>query len=134
MLPSSNFTIIFNASKDYLRSAVLLHVLATMVLLNSALSSWLSIPLTLALTHMLLRIMRSKTPLPMYHKLTYHPGYWLLHRVNGQPIKYERATISFDCGLFILLRLAGMSPSKTVVIFNDQMTSTQYRVLKLALI
>ncbi len=78
----------------------------------------------------LINIFRAKLPLPNYQKLTYHSGYWLLHEATGQQIKYERAEISFEGGIFILLKLTGISPGKTLVIFKDQITVAQYRILK----
>ena len=74
--------------------------------------------------------MRNKLPMSHYQKLSYHPGYWILHEVNGRQIKYERASISFEGGIFVLLSLSGISSRKTLVIFKDQITTAQYRVLK----
>ena len=131
MLPSSDFTITLNKSMDYLRIALIVHGLAFIVLLNSALPLLMLFPSMLILFFLLVRSIHNKTPLPIYCKLSYHPGYWLLHRSNGQYTKHERATIHFDGGLFILLGLSGISPAKTLVVFKDQMTVAQYRVLKL---
>lgn len=74
--------------------------------------------------------MRSKLPLPQYQKLSYHLGYWLLHKTNGRQIKYEHASIGFEGGIFVLVNLTGISPQKTLVVFKDQMTVEQYRILK----
>lgn len=74
--------------------------------------------------------MRSKLPLPNHKKLSYHPSYWLLHKADGLQIKYERVSIIFEGGIFILLCLTGISPRKTLVIFKDQITVAQYRILK----
>lgn len=79
----------------------------------------------------MLKFARSQTPLPGYDKITYHPGFWLLHKTNGEQIKFEHASVSFEGGLFILLRLTGISRQKNMVIFKDQVTTDQYRVLKL---
>ena len=129
MLPSSDFTITLNKSTDYLRVALIIHGLAIIILLNSALPSLVLFPSVLALLLFLLRSI-SRPPLPLYGRLSYHAGSWLLHRVNGQYTQYKRATIDFDGGLFILLTLSDSSPTKKLVIFNDQITEAQYRVLK----
>ena len=131
MLPSSDFTILFSRSKDYLRCAFLIHVLAIIVLIHSSISPLISIPLIVFLVLSMIKISRSGIPLPDYHKITYHPGYWLLHNASGKRMKFERASISFDGGLFLLLRLTGIYRQKTIVIFNDQISTDQYRVLKL---
>ena len=130
MLAISGFTITLKKSNDYARCAVLLHAVAAIVLLRSALSVYTIVALLVVLIGTLSNIMRTRIPLPQYHTLSYHPGYWLLHEMNGRQIKYERASIGFEGGIFILLTLAGNSPKKVLAIFNDQMTTTQYRVLK----
>ena len=132
MLPSSNFTITLNKSKDYLCCAVSIHVLAIIVLFRSSLPLLLIISMTLVLIILLFLVCCSKSPLPRYHKLSYHPRYWLLHQVNGQQVKYEHASIGFDGGLFILLTLTHSNSRKNLVIFKDQMTTEQYRILMLS--
>ena len=132
MLPSSDFTITLNKSKDYLRCAVCIHVLAMIVLLRSALPPLIIYSLLLVLIITLVHIIRSKVPLPRYQKLSYHPGYWLLHEVGGKQTKYERAAVGFDGGLFVLLTLTGINLQKKLVIFKDQITIEQYRVIKLS--
>ena len=77
-----------------------------------------------------INVLRSKLPLPQYQALSYHPGYWLLQKTNGQQIKYERAYIGFEGGIFVLLHLTGISPQKTLVVFKDQITLEQHRMLK----
>ena len=131
MLPSSDFTILFRKSKDYLRCAFLIHVLAIIILIHSSISLLISIPLIVFLVLSMLKIARSSIPLPDYYKITYHPGYWLLHSTSSKRMKFERASIGFDGGLFVLLRLTGIYRQKTIVIFKDQITLDQYRVLKL---
>lgn len=132
MLPLSNFTIVLNQSKDYLRCSLFIHVLAMIVLLRSALSPLMISAFLLVLVIFLVQIIRSKVPLPKYQKLSYHPGYWLLHEVSGKQTKYEQAAIGFDGGVFLLLTLSGINPRKNLVIFKDQITMEQYRILKLS--
>lgn len=130
MLPLSDFTITLSKSKDYLRCVVLLHLLAVIVLVRSGLPFMIKTPLGLLVVIFLINTMRNKLPLPHYQKLSHHPGYWVLHKANGQQIKYERASISFEGGIFVLLHLTGISPRKVLVIFKDQITVAQYRILK----
>ena len=100
------------------------------VLLRSALPLIVIIAFVMILTLSVIIIAHSRKALPNFLKLTYHPGYWLLHEVKGRQIKYERATIGFDGGLFMLLTLSGNSPRKNLVIFSDQITTAQYRLIK----
>jgi len=69
-------------------------------------------------------------PLPAYSRLAYQAGYWVLRANSGRSHKFERVTVRFDGGLFILLTLTGYGPSKNLVIFNDQMTNKQHRILR----
>jgi hypothetical protein len=130
LLPLSDFTIILSKSKDYLRCALLLHLVTMVVLVRSGLPFMMKLFLGLLLAISLITIIRNKLPLPNYEKLSYHPGYWLLHEVNGRQTKYEHASVGFEGGIFILLNLTGISPRKILVIFKDQITVAQYRILK----
>ena len=130
LLALSGFTINLKKSNDYVRCALLLHGVAILVLLRSGLSWVAIIPLLMVLMGTLAPILRSKRPLPRYEKLSYHPGYWLLHEVNGSQMKYEHASIGFEGGIFILLTLANNNSKKVLTLFNDQITTEQYRTLK----
>lgn len=132
MSPSSDFTIALNKSNDYLRCAVSIHVLAIIVLVRSALPFVLIFTLLWVLIIFLVAIIRNNAPLPRYHKLSYHPGYWLLHEMNGRQIKYEKASVGFNGGLFFLLTLTSVSLRKNLVVFKDQITTEQYRILQLS--
>jgi len=111
--------------------AILVHVLAGIALLQSSLPVLVILGLELGLLVILYNIIRSPSPMPDYRKVTYHIGYWLLHMTDERQIKYERAYISFDGGFFILLTVTGGAPRKNIVVFNDQITTSQYRVMKL---
>ena len=74
-------------------------------------------------------IVRSKVPVAAYNQLSYRTNYWLLHDVHGQEIKYEQAYISFDAGIFILLTLTNDDSRKKLVIFVDQLSTSEYRAL-----
>ena len=129
-MPISDFTITLIKSNDYLRCAVFLHGVAILVLLRSALPRTVIVVLLVLLIVVLLNIAKSRRPLPLYQKLTYHLGFWLLHEVGGRQTKYERLSIDFNGGIFMLLKLAGDTHHKILTVFNDQITSEQYRVLK----
>jgi len=129
LLHLSNFTITLGKSNNYLRMACLIHVFAIVVLWHSSLPIYVIICMLLVLIVSLTLIARSKIPVPEYNQLSYHKSYWLLHDIHEQEIRYEQAHISFDAGLFILLALTGESPSKKLVIFVDQLSTSQYRAL-----
>ena len=130
MLPLSELTITFKRSNDYLRLVLCIHLLVILVLLHSAFSGLIIGGILLLLLLPMIHIFRHRTPLPAYNNLSYHAHHWFLSCTNGHEIKYEKAAIHFDAGLFILLTLSGGRRFKTLVIFKDQFTSSQYRLLK----
>lgn len=131
MLPLSGFTITFKRSRDHLRSALLIHACAAVVLLNSSFPVWL-ILLTMGILLILLTsTVRYCLQMPEYIHLVHHPGYWLLHRFNGEIMRFETMSVSFDAGFFVLLTLSKENVRKTWVIFHDQITKEQWRALKL---
>lgn len=68
--------------------------------------------------------------MPKHQQLTYLAGHWFLQEVSGLEKKYERVSIRFAGGIFMLLKLTGISPEKTVVVFYDQMMPEEYRLLR----
>ena len=129
MLPTSEFTITLGTSSDYVRCAILLHVVAALVLLRSALPVFVMVFFMLVLISALLRVIYTRIPLPKYQKLSRHTGYWILHEVSGRQTKYEQVSIGFEGGIFILLRLTGNHHKTVLAVFKDQLTVDQSRVL-----
>ena len=130
MLPLSDFSITFNKSFDFLRCVLFIHVAAASLVLLSDFR-----PLLMALLFSLLVLSLQQTwrkPMPQsnYLKLTCHKQYWLLHHLDGQQQKYDTVKINFDGGFFLLLRLESSTSKKILVVFNDQLTHSQYQVLK----
>ncbi len=131
MLPSFDQTITFRSSRDYHRLVVLTHIMAVIMLLRSSLPLLMIASIFLLFIVFARHISHMRWPMKDCHQLSYHPGYWLLYKEDGSRWKYERVTVRFDGGIFFLLTLSGMSPKKTLVIFHDQITISQYRALKL---
>ena len=129
MLTISDFTITFNKSRYYVRLALLLHLFAGIVVLNSSLPIVIVILMLLVLANALMRILRGVSHLPLYSKLTYHSKYWLLHGRYGENIQYDQMRICFDGGFFMLLHLSSDTMQKKIVLFKDQLNLTQIRML-----
>lgn len=68
--------------------------------------------------------------MPKLKQLTYQAGHWFLHEVSGLEKKYQRVLIGFDGGIFMILKLMGIGREKTVVVFFDQISPEQYRMLR----
>lgn len=75
--------------------------------------------------------MMIKNPVPLKHVVTLsqHKKYWLYHDTSSSEIKYEHIHISFDGGLFILLTLTANKRHRKIVVFKDQLTQHEYRLL-----
>lgn len=127
MLPLSDLTIKLNQSKDYQKCAVLLHLLALIVVFRAGIPLLLKMLLGIILLVFFIHSIRKQSN---FCQLSYDTNHWLLSELNGRQLKYQYLTIIFDGGIFSLVKVKGLSPSKTLVIFHDQLTEQQYRILK----
>lgn len=130
MLPLSNFEIIFDTSPDYVRIAGLLHGFALVVLFNTSLPIWAGCGLGFIISVSVLKIVRRPNHLHPYAKLIGYPTGWVLQLHTGKTIEYKKAHVCFDGGLFIVLQLTADIKKKKLLIFNDQITQAQHRMLQ----
>lgn len=63
---------------------------------------------------------------PRLYELYLNKNYLLFNNIN-----YEHAFIGFDGGVFILLNLSNADTKKTLLIFKDQLSNAEYRMLRL---
>ncbi len=154
MLLLSDFTIKFKPSQDYLRTVILLYAFTLIVLMHSGLPWIVTMSSYGLLCIPLPEIIRHKSPIMNVLQLSAQGRLWRLNLKEGPEILYEKAEVYFDGGLFFLLRLKRVatdlhSPSssaknqifrglllrlnkrshRTLVVFKDQLTKNQYRVL-----
>jgi hypothetical protein len=126
LLPLSEQTIVFNQSSDYRRCIIVVYLFAAIALVYSSLPWLISIPLTVLL---IIRMQQALLAKSASQKLVGYPDHWLFY--NEQEIlKYKEISIKFNGGFFTLLQLKGFNPKKTLLIFNDQITLAQHRLLK----
>lgn len=130
MLPISGFTIKLRQSNDYLKSAVLLYGLATFLILRSSLPWLMILPACIILSVVLIRIVHNQLPLREEYQLFYKGVFWYLQKAGAEPHPYERLTFNFDGGIFFAIQLYGFSQTRQLVIFNDQITQKEYRMLR----
>ena len=131
MLASSNIIISLGKSKDYLRSAVLLHIFSAIVLFKSSWPMMIKLGLCACLIVLLIHILRTRRPYSDSYELSHQKGYWLLHSRKSESSKHEKLEITFEGGIFFLLTFTGISPKKTMLIFYDQISSSDHRALML---
>ncbi len=72
----------------------------------------------------------NRNPQP-FMKLCYASNGWILYDLSGQNTLYKTAQIRFDGGFFVLLVLQQDNYKQMLVIFRDQMSTQQYRMLRL---
>jgi hypothetical protein len=71
-------------------------------------------------------------PQPNVSKLSRHRSGWLLHDQKGQQTPYDTVELAFNGGIFLILHCK-MSHSKlTLIVFHDQLTSQEQRLLILS--
>ncbi|MDA9271861.1 hypothetical protein N9Q05_00540 [bacterium] len=114
-----------------MRVSLVVHVFAVFVLWHSAASALVAMSLTCFLCVSMMRIMRNNVPVCGYHTLSYHKNFWQLQDKQGKTIKYEHASIRVDTGFFLLLTLKTGHLRKTILMFNDQLSTLEYRMLYL---
>lgn len=56
---------------------------------------------------------------------------WTVYYHNDSPQSYEKHRIILEAGIFFLLEFSSESQRKTVVIFFDQLSPDDYRLLRL---
>ncbi|WP_420795301.1 protein YgfX [Legionella brunensis] len=131
-MSSSNYTISFGKSFNFLRVATLIYSSAFLLLFHSTWQVWLKLLLTIPLVFQLIRIFYNPIPYAKYLKLTYHNKEWQLYERNAStPLHYEKVRIVINTGLFFLLELRKANKRKVFVIFADQISNSTFRDLKI---
>lgn len=131
MLNLSNCTITLGRSASYIRLAILIHLGAAILLLGSAFILFLKWVLLLLLLLQMLHILNNPIPHANYLKLIYKGGCWFLICKEGESLLYEKARVLIHVGLFILVELRTETRRQVMIVFMDQMTINEYRVLRI---
>jgi len=129
LLPISEIKIILKPSLDALRLRFLTHGLAIYVISSSslpasivlALSGWMVISFVGAVLNWSAR----KTE----QHLDYQHSSWWLSLVGGQPTQYQHLQIRVDTGFCMLIVLTSNTHKKKILIFRDQLTQNELRML-----
>ena len=131
MLLLSDFTITLNKSPDYCRLTFLIYLLAWIMVCCSSLHIRLIIVISILLIVGCLDTIRCGRPLLKYSKLCYQSKRWILYEITGGMSQFEGVCVRFDGGLFFLIELLAGKQRKTLALFKDQLSSDQFRLLKL---
>lgn len=130
MLNLSNCTIRLNKSADYLRLAFLIHLSVLIVLCCSAWPFLLKLTGFILLLFQFLRIKATGMPSSCF-LLVYSNSNWQLHDVYGRQNTYTKMRVVVSTGLFFLVEFANEKQRKIIVIFSDQISKNDFRLLKI---
>lgn len=122
---------VFAESSDYRRLMVVIHGIAGWLLINSGLVVFGQFVAGLCLLISLMRVIRHPKPYKNLCKLEYVQQEWCLLTADGSTERYSSHHVLAELGLFFLLQLSASSQQKTIVVFFDQISSENYRCLRL---
>ena len=131
MLNTLSCKISLDSSPYYARVALLIFFSALVLLFNSSFIWPLKAFLAALLLLQLIPIITKPIPHPKYKMISQDKSGWLLHGINGQEMIFDKVRIIIDTGLFFLLELSTEEKSQLLVVFSDQLTKDNYRLLNI---
>ncbi|MFC3909274.1 hypothetical protein ACFORL_09335 [Legionella dresdenensis] len=129
MLNWSNCTVTFSDSGYYIRTCLFIYGLAIAALLNSSLPLSVKFGLGFVLMLYLLVLLKRKKTYPNLDKLEYKGNKWTMFETTGIAAVYTTHQILIDGGIFFLVKLTGENTARKLVIFKDQISADDRRIL-----
>lgn len=114
----------------YTRFALTLYLFTITVLFYSSVMLIFKVSAVILLTFNLFQIIRNPFPHPDYLALSYDGTNWIL-QTNKDSLIYENACVLVNSGLFILLELNIAKQKKMIVIFSDQFSNDDKRLIRI---
>lgn len=131
MLPSLELIVNPHKSKIYQRLLVLIYGITVLSVIYSSLFLLLKILLIICTTFQFKNYFIQQKPHPELYEIKYTRQQWLISMQNGQQHTYHKAIILIHNIFFQVLKLSNLDENKIVILFNDQLTSHQLRLLHL---
>lgn len=131
MLPSLELIVNPKISKVYKRLLTIVYLLSILFIINS--SFYLVIKFLL-LSFLLLQFnvsYKEGKPHPELYEMKHSGKEWSLITQNGEESLYDTVTILIHNPLFQLIRLSQLNKNKLIILFNDQLSKQQLRLLHL---
>ncbi|MCR9191916.1 MAG: hypothetical protein NXI01_04580 [Gammaproteobacteria bacterium] len=116
-----------DSSADYRRLGVIVSFCALISLYVADLPAILNVGLSIWMLYALWRLLVAAKPHPSLSSLNFQQKRWVLDYQDGNHLTYERVQIAVDSGFFLLLQFSGISKSRWVVVFYDQMSLADLR-------
>ncbi|MCE0723664.1 hypothetical protein [Legionella resiliens] len=131
MSPLSEIVIKPGKSKTYLRLILVIYLITVILILYSSISLFIK-PILLGFIFLLLKIdWTNQSPCPSIKKIQFIGNAWILEISQDKKETYTQAVILIHNPLFQLIEFASPSQKKHIVLFLDQITSYQLRLLHL---
>jgi hypothetical protein len=131
LLSLSELIVNLGPSKIYYRLVSVLYSLTLVLLLDSS-AYWIFKALGVLLILALYKKDREhKRPFIELQSIQFKCSNWSLCLKNGTEDSYEQLTILLHNPLFQCIKLAAPKKNKLIILFNDQLTSDQWRFIHL---
>lgn len=131
MLTSFDLNIHFSRSKDYYKCEILLYSFTLVALVHTSFSkAFILLGFFAVAVSLLFHTLQFITTVGSHHQLAYRAGRWILTSEQGI-VEYGTARVSFDGGFFLFFTLINAKNRKKLMIFKDQITPNQQRMLVL---
>ena len=131
MLNTLSCKISLDRSPCYAKIALLIFLFSLVLLFNSSFIWPLKAFLAALLSLQLMATIIKPIPHPKYKLISQDKRGWLLHSINGKEMIFNKVRIIIDTGLFFLLELSTEEKSQILVIFLDQISEDNYRLLNI---
>ncbi|MDP3270197.1 MAG: hypothetical protein Q8M40_14255 [Legionella sp.] len=126
---SSELIIKPNRSSIYLRFIALLYFLSFALIGYAQLNAGLKIIFIVLLLLPLKSSLREQSACPSVDQIQYRNDLWYLWMKMGSNVSYENATILIHNDFFQLICFSNENQKKVIVLFNDQLSTQQLRLL-----
>lgn len=139
MLNLSGKSIPLIKSTHFIRLTLVLHSFAIFMVWCTSLTIYLKASIAFYLAYRLYDILfkpKVAQYLP-FEKIDFQAKKWIVHNKEGSALVYDKIAVILEAGVFFLLELSNTQDSsnritrKVVMIFFDQITKEDYRILRL---
>ncbi len=131
--PLSNVTVSLKSSKDYQKLLFLLYGVAVVALLQSNFYVLFSVALIAVLSIYFVFLWRLQTPGAPCVRLQYIEQKWRVYPIDKHFEVCDSVRIRFDFGWLMWLVLQSQAGPKHVLLFRDQLTPDENRLLRVLL-
>jgi hypothetical protein len=114
-----------------MRMSFLVHGFAIYMLYYSIFPFYIKVTGSLFLIFVLIYIVHRQGQLSAIRQVSFELEKCTLTCKNGHKLIYDTYRVVLDVGIFFLLEFSGANSRKTIVVFFDQISPSEYRSLKL---